>query len=273
MRKQKRRGLIFGLLAFSLAIFTGFLFASQIEALERQVGDKQQVVVAKRAIAPRTLITADMLETREIPRMFAHPSYLQSIADVADQRVAVVALEPGVIVRQSDVAPTSGLDDNTRAISIGVNPVSVQVDRVQGGSRVDVIVSYETSFLDSQGKEVKEKRTTTLLSDVEVLSVDGAPQTRAPSQSQPGEPAASQQSSAFGNFMPAKSSAATSGSAFSSPYGLRDTVVIATLKVSPQDAQKLAYVDTFASDIRLSLRRSDDNAIEPLKPVTEGDFK
>lgn len=272
MRRQKRRGLIFGLLAFGLAIFTGFLFASQIEALERQVGNMQQVVVARQAIAPRTLITADMLETREIPRMFAHPSYLQSVSDVADQRVAVVALEPGAIVRQNDVAPTSGLDDNTRAVSIGVNPISVQVDRVTGGSRVDVIVSYETAFLDSQGKEVREKRAMTLLSDVEVLAVEGAPQTRPVPQATPSE-APAEQSSAFSGVLPSQGSAPPVGSAWGSPYGLRDTVVIATLKVTPEDAQKLAYVDTFASDIRLSLRRSDDNSIEPLPPITEEDFK
>jgi Flp pilus assembly protein CpaB len=272
MRRHKRRGLIFGLLAFGLAIFTGLLFASQIEALERQLGDKQQVIVVKQPVAPRTLITADMLETREIPRMYAHPSYIQSVTDVADQRVAVVALEPGAIVRQNDVAPTSGLDDNTRAVSIGVNPISVQVDRVKGGSRVDVIVSYETTFLDSQGKEIREKRAMTLLSDIEVLAVDGSPQSHAAPAATPSAPSA-EQTSAFGSILPAQASTSNSGSALSSPYGLRDTVVIATLKVSPLDAQKLAYVDTFASDIRLSLRRSDDNAIEPLPLISEEDFK
>jgi|GEM_PF-4891023 len=270
MRKQKRRGLIFGLLAFGLAIFTGMLFSSQVAALQRQIGDKQQVVVAKTTIPPRTLITADMLETQEIPRMFAHPSYVQSITDVAEQRVAVIALEPGNIVRQNDVAPTSGLDDDTRAISIGVNPISVQVDRVRAGSRVDVIVSYQTTFLDNQGKEVQEKRTTTLLSDIEVLAVAGSPQPRAtPEQA----PAGAEQSTSGGMFGLSSTQASKASSGFDSSGGIRDTVVVVTLKATPIDAQKLAYVDTFASDIRLSLRRSDDDAIEPLPPTVEEDFK
>ena len=274
MRKQKRRGLIFGLLAFSLAIFTGFLFSSQIEALERQVGDMQQVVVAKTSIAPRTLITADMLETRQVPRMFAHPSYVQSISDVADQRVAVVALEQGTIVRQGDVAPTSGLDDGWRAISIGVNPVAVLVDRVAPGSRVDVIVSYETSFLDREGSEVKTKRAVTLLNDIEVLAVNGTPRSRTTPPPDAEETVQEAETSGgLGIFGPGPDVADTVDSAYSTPYGLRDSVVIATLKVTPENAQKLAYHDTFATDIRLSLRRNDDRAVEPLKPTSQEDFQ
>lgn len=275
MRKQKRRGLIFGLLAFSLAIFTGFLFSSQIEALERQVGDMQQVVVAKTSIAPRTLITADMLETRQVPRMYAHPSYVQSISDVADQRVAVIALEQGTILRQSDVALTSGLDDGWRAISIGVNPVAVLVDRVAPGSRVDIIVSYETSFLDREGKEVKTKRAVTLLNDIEVLAVNGTPHSRntpAPDVSVAAQPE-EESSGGLGIFGPPPDAAPSDGGSFNSPYGLRDSVVIATLKVTPEEAQQLAYHDTFATDIRLSLRRSDDRAVEPLKPTSQEDFQ
>ena len=146
MRKQKRRGLIYGLLALVLAIFTGFLFTSRIDALQRQIGDMQQVVVVKTPIAPRTLITADMLDDTFDPAGLC-PSLVYSKHDAmsSDQRVAVVSLTPDMILRQNDVAPTSGLNDGTRAISIGVNPVSVSVDKVVGGSRVDVIVSYETS--------------------------------------------------------------------------------------------------------------------------------
>jgi Flp pilus assembly protein CpaB len=227
------------LLAFSLAIFTGFLFSSQIEALERQVGDMQQVVVAKTSIAPRTLITADMLETRQVPRMYAHPSYVQSISDVADQRVAVIALEQGTILRQSDVALTSGLDDGWRAISIGVNPVAVLVDRVAPGSRVDIIVSYETSLPDVSAAAQPEEES----------------------------------SGGLGIFGPPPDAAPSDGGSFNSPYGLRDSVVIATLKVTPEEAQQLAYHDTFATDIRLSLRRSDDRAVEPLKPTSQEDFQ
>lgn len=161
MRKQKRRGLLFGMLAVTLALFTGFLFSSSIAALEKQIGDMQQVVFVKKMVEPRMLITADMLEVREIPRKFAHPSYLQSIEEVAAQRVAVTRLEPESILRKTDVAPTSGLEDGLRAISIGVNPVAVHVDRIQPGSRVDVVVSYVDKKLDSQGKEIETRETRT----------------------------------------------------------------------------------------------------------------
>jgi Flp pilus assembly protein CpaB len=202
--------------------------------------------------------------------MYAHPSYLQSINDVANQRIAVVPLDAGAIVRQSDVAPANGLEDGWRALSIGVNPVAVLVDRVQVGSRVDVIVSYETSFLDSEGKEVATRRTSTLLSDVEVLGIAGAPQPRETLQRPPSEADAAQAADSDSAFGPAST---TIGSSPVDNYGLRDSVVIATLKVSPEDAQQLAYMDTYASDIRLALRRNDDRAIEPLKPLSEEDFK
>ena len=270
MRKQKRRGLIFGMLAVVLALTTGFIFTSQISELQHRIGDMQQVVVAKHAIPPRTQITADMLELQEIPRLYAHPSYIQSIADVADQRIAVVPLAEGAIVRQSDVAPANGLEDGWRGLSIGVNPVAVLVDRVQTGSHVDVIVSYETTYLDAEGKEVQAKRTATLLSDVEVLSIAGAPQPRATLQRTDNEASAASAAQGGSDLGPAD---AVPADAFGNNYGLRDSVVIATLKVSPTDAQQLAYMDTYASDIRLALRRNDDRAIEPLKPLSEEDFK
>jgi Flp pilus assembly protein CpaB len=273
MRKQKRRGLLFGIVSIGLALATGFLFSSRIEALEQQVGEMQRVVVAKGTIAPRTLITTDMLEVREIPRRFAHPAYIQSVADVAEQRVAVIEIAEGSILRESDVAPTSGLEDDTRAISIGANPISVQVDRVVPGSRVDVIVSYETVFLDSQGQEVRTRRTVTLLHDIEVLAVAGAPQVRSTTQTDSSQQDSQQSSSIGGIFGASRDVPQATSNPFSSPYGLRNSVVVVTLKATPQDAQKLAYADTFASDIRLSLRRSDDRSIEPLPPISEEDFR
>lgn len=270
MRKQKRRGLILGLLTMLLASLTGLLFTSRIAALERQIGDRQRVVVARTTIAPRTLITSDMLEERELPRQFAHPSYLQSMSDIANQRVAVIEIPAGSIVRHNDVAPVHGLESSMRAISIGANPISVQVDRVTPGSRVDVIVSYETSSIDAQGQERRTRRTITMLKDVEVLAVAGAPQTRSQSLS-PEPTAAASDDGLFG--LGAAPAVDQLNRPLISPYGLRDSVVVVTLKVSPADAQKLAYADTFASDIRLALRRPDDRSIEPLPPVSEEDFQ
>jgi len=274
VRKQKRHGLIFGMLAICLALATGFIFASRIQALEAQIGDMQQVVVMKADVPARSLITAEMLEMREIPRTYAHPSYIQSVSEVAGQRIAVTELEPGAILRASDVAPTSGLNDGWRALSIGVNPISVQVDRVNPGSHVDVIVSYETTVLDAEGRETQTRRTVILLQDVEVLAVAGAPQPR-PQSAQGTE---AQQPAGAGNPLGGifdSAPAATGGTSTEVDLGMgvRDTVVVATLKVSPQDAQKLAYADTFASDIRLALRRGDDRAIEPFPPVSEEDFR
>lgn len=269
MRKQKRRGLLFGMLAVVLALFTGFLFSSSIAALEKQIGDMQQVVFVKKMVEPRTLITADMLEVREIPRMFAHPSYLQSIEEVAAQRVAVTMLEPESILRKTDVAPTSGLEDGLRAISIGVNPVAVHVDRIQPGSRVDVVVSYVDKKLDSQGKEIESRETRTVLQDLEVLAINGTPVPRnSPAEAEEPEQESSMSSGIFGGI-----SNAPVGS-LEERYDLEvDSDVIATMKVTPEQAMTLAYMDTFATDIRLSLRRPDDDNFVPMSPVTPEDFK
>lgn len=268
MRKHKRRGLLWGMLAFSLAIATGWLFQTQVNALEQQIGARQTVVVARQPIPPRTLITADMLETRDMPQQFAHTSYIQNAADVVDQRVTLVAVEPGVPLRTSDVAPVSGLNDGFRAVAIGVNPISVQVDQVQAGTHVDVLVSYETTFLDKQGQEVRTKRTQTILQDMMVLAVNGAPQTQTAS------PAPSSGASSGGSFFgSAIGGTSNTNAAPTSSYSLREKGVVVTLKASPGDAQKLAYVDTFATDIRLATRRADDRAIVPVAPVMEEDFK
>lgn len=259
MRHQKRRGLIFGALAVVLAVITGLLFTSQIAALERKIGDLQRVVVVKQDVPARTLLTPELLEVTELPRQWSHPMYVQSIEDVANLRITVIPLTKGAIIRQSDVAPVNGLEGGWRAVSIGVNPVAVLADRVQAGSRVDVVVSYESTFLDEQGSEITEKRTTTLMNDVEVLAVAGGPEpeyTRALPTDEEGEQETEGLSEADRMRL------------------LRlNNDVIATLKVQPADAQQLAYMDTYATDIRLALRRADDRAIEPLQPVSEEDFR
>jgi pilus assembly protein CpaB len=262
------------MLAIALAVATGFMFTARIQALEAQIGDMQQVVVMKTDVPARSLITAEMLETREIPRTYAHASYIQSVSEVAGQRIAVTELQPGAILRSSDVAPTSGLNDGWRAISIGINPVSVQVDRVTPGAHVDVIVSYETTVLDAEGRETATRRTVILLQDVEVLAVAGAPQPATPNrQAAQAEEAPEEEGGTFGGIFGGADIAGGASTNVNLGTGVRDTVVVATLKVSPQDAQKLAYADTFASDIRLALRRGDDREIEPFPPVSEEDFR
>lgn len=233
MDRARRRGLILLLIAGGLAAITGVLFFNYLEGLRREVGDTTEVVVAAQDITARSLITRDMLATSTIPVRYFHDLYVVDPSELAGQMVALVDISEGEILQRNVVHSNAGLEPNMRAVSMAVNQVTSVGGNVRPGNRVDVIVSFTPPGEDS------EPVTMVLLQDVEVLAVSSLlPPVEA------GGPA---------RFLPTGEI-------------LSDATV--TFALTPQDALRLTYMSNFAEEVRLMIRRLDDDLLPALPRVS-----
>ena len=228
--------MIFAGIGIVLAIVTAILFFRYLNSLEREIGEKIEVVVAAQDIPDRTLITEDMVKLDEIPQRYARDSYFQGVEQVVGH-VTLINLNKDDILQVTALGEGMTPKPEMRAMAIAVDQVTGVGGILAPGDRVDILVSYT---------EADDSNTTTLLlHDVEILAVGGSPGVM-------GEGLAPGESS---QFQPAAAEA----------------IVVLTLGL--EDAMKLTYMDNFGEEVRLILRRRDDKTSPSVTPVTLDDFK
>jgi pilus assembly protein CpaB len=239
MQETKRRGWILTVIAGFLAVVTGFFFFSYLNRLERMIGDTVAVVVAAEDIPARTVLTPDLLDTLEIPRQFAHDSYVFNANDVRDY-VVIANIQAGQIIQKNMIDANAGLRPGFRAVALAADQVSSVGGNIRPGNRVDVVVSYVDG--------AEQGQTAVLLENIEVLAVNSL--LPSGSEALPGTVATSR-------FLP-------------SGQMIKDAVV--TLALTPEDAAQLIYMTNFGTDVRLVIRRLDEPDARPVAPVTIDDF-
>lgn len=233
--KTRRKGWLLSFAAVVLASLAGMAFFLYLNQLEREVGLKQSVVVAAKAIPARALIAQDMLKTVELPTKYLPQSYILNPRDLLDgNTTALINIAPGEYLQQNMVSRNSGLEPGKRAISVKVDTVTSVGDSVRQGNFVDLVVSY----VDLQGRN----RSEALLQNVKVLAVN----TLLPAQGGTGGQ----------TYLPA---------GVEGQVKLAPTTVV-TLELSPQDALKVAHAENFAQELRLMIRRLDETSAPNLAP-------
>jgi len=253
MDKTKRRGLALALIALVLAFGAGLFFFSYLSSLEREIGDRIEVLAAQEHIAARTVITPAMITKKIIPRRYAQDTYILDVKDVTDA-TALVDIAKGEILTRGVLDKYAGLRPGLRAVSLSVNRVQSVGGAVRPGNRVDILVSYE----EGSGAQ-RQAKTIVLFQDVEVLGVSTltprrtTTTTTAPAGTSPAVGAAAEETIAPARF---------------SPTGTLLSEATVTLALSLEDAMKLTYMENFAKDIRLVIRRLDEKASPALRPIT-----
>lgn len=234
--KERRKGWMMTLIAAVIATLAGTMFFIYLNQLEAEIGLKQSVVVAAKAIPARALITPDMLTTVEIPIKYLPPSYLLNPADLLDgNTTALINIAPGEYIQQNMVSHNAGLEPGRRAVSIAVDSVTSVGNSVRQGNFVDIVVSY----IDKD----RNYRTEVLLQNVKVLAVD----TLLPAQGGTGGQ----------TYLPA---------GVTGEVKLAPTTVV-TLELSPEEALKVTHAANFAKELRLMIRRLDDQSAPAIEPV------
>lgn len=210
------------LLAAVLMLGTGLLlfnYLSGVNSAANKVEEKRVVLVASRAIAAQTTISADALTRVIKPATSVEPDAVspEQLALVVGS-VALVAIPEGGTITQSRIARPSSVSleakvkDGLRAITIPIDQVKGVAGLIETGDRVDVI-----AVLPPRGSAPPTART--ILRGAEIL--------------------------ALGNSF----AIPTAGSASPSPQNQ----TTATLEVTPAQADLLALADINAA-LRLSLR-------------------
>ncbi|MCF6095651.1 Flp pilus assembly protein CpaB [Thermovorax subterraneus] len=216
-------------LIFSLAAGYGvYEYLGEMKASYTSTENLRQVVVAKKKIPPRVIITEDMVEVREVPA-----AYLIE-GTVTEKKNAVGKLSRSEIYPGEMLLSTKLLDraSTGAGLSAKVEPgkraISIPVDNVVGlhglintGDRVDVIVTYALP-------EQKNTVSVSVVQNVPVLAVNASLDT---------------------------------------PTQLKEEPKTITLMVEPRDAEKIALAIQQGS-IQLVLRSPQDNKINPLSPVS-----
>lgn len=234
--KVRRKGWMLSAAAGILATVAGLAFFMYLGQLEAEIGIKQSVVVAAEPIPARALITPDMLTTVELPVKYLAPSYILSIADLSDgNTTSLINIAPGEYVQQNMISKNAGLEPGQRAVSIAVDGVTSVGNSVRQGNYVDLIVSYA----DIKG----QLKTEVLLQKIKVLAVD--------------------------TLLPAQGG--TGGQTYL-PAGVDGTLKLApttivTLDLAPDEALKVTHAANYATELRLMIRRLDDQAAPNVPPA------
>jgi len=234
--KVRRKGWLLTFMAAILATLAGLAFFLYLNALEREIGLRQSVVVAAKPIPARALIAPDMLKTVELPVKYLPPSFILNTADLLDNRTtALINIAPGEYVQQNMVSRNAGLEHGRRAVSVAVNDVTSVGNSVRQGNFVDIVVSYS----DRQG----QLKTEALLQNIKVLAVN----TLLPAQGGTGGQ----------TYLPA---------GVEGEVKLAPTTVV-TLELTPEQALKVTHAENFAKELRLVIRRLDEASTPNIPPA------
>jgi pilus assembly protein CpaB len=136
-----------------------------------------QIVAAATAIPSRTVITRNMVTTKEVPLAYITPGTVRTVEAVVG-RVALVPLAAGEILMTSNVTGTvQGAAGLSYAIAPGKRAITVQIDEISGvagfplvGDRVDLLWT-STAVLPNQQPQQPDNRARLLIEDVEILAV------------------------------------------------------------------------------------------------------
>lgn len=152
MRPNVRRLLI----ALSLAGIASLLLISYIQDVERKTlmkGAPERVLVAKKDISARTIISEDLVEYREIPKPFIEPLAVSDIGEIIGM-VSITDIRKGEQITKNLFLPlqtwtvlSSFIPENYRAITIHVDEVSGVGGLILPGDEIDVVATFSLEDL------------------------------------------------------------------------------------------------------------------------------
>jgi pilus assembly protein CpaB len=216
-------------------------------ALANYQSNQTSVLVAKRDIAPGSIISSDMFETSIVPNKFVQPQAVTSLDRIYGM-LTVASIGKGEQITLSKLVSdkSAGRRDlagvtpsGKRAITIIADNLSSLSGMVQPGNYVDVLAVVQIPVQGRDGKPVNQTAIVPLFQNVLVLAVG----------QNTGGPAGPSGRYATESAPPAK-----------------DNNLI-TLSLSPKEAHLIAFVQE-QGRMRLVMRSPADAKMEPAMPVS-----
>lgn len=151
-----------------------YFYLDSMKNTYRAEGEFVKVVMSRQRIPAKTMVTEQMVETKELPSKYINTDAAVDLKEVVGKTVKSEILT-GEQVLRGKIAGAKGsseglsfmIQPGKRAVTIAINEVSGVANQIMPGDRVDVMGTF-----DNQGV-----LTTLVLQNVPVLSVDQATDT------------------------------------------------------------------------------------------------
>jgi len=231
-------------LSLVIALIAVFMVQSYIEGRElefkSQYGDQQQVVVAKVDIQELEPIDDRKVEIKTVPGSYAMPGVVRSIEEL-DSFIAATPIKKGEQITKTRVIFPGERTGLSRQISEGRRGIAIQISEdsavgklIKPGDRVDIL-----SLIDYGGGRVEMMKVKTVLQDIYVLATGKRVTNDIPLVGlKVDREVKSLNLNTYNNF---------------------NTL---TLELTPNEAQKLIFLQKVGSGIYFSLRNNTDKTIE-----------
>ncbi len=171
------RNKIFVVLALVFALLAAFMAYYTINNAKQAALNEQyiQVVTAARDIPANTLLTAEMLESKNFPRSLQTGKEITEV-NAAVGRLSPVAISKGEYLLENRlVKPGEGKDRLAYTVPEGMRAMSIPIDAVKGvsnmikiGDRVDFVAIVPANSASP------EPRSMVVLQNIEILAVGSA---------------------------------------------------------------------------------------------------
>ncbi|MBR7742631.1 Flp pilus assembly protein CpaB [Phycicoccus sp. BSK3Z-2] len=165
MNPRQRRGLLFVLVSFVVAVGTFFAVSAYVANVNTQVGSRVTVYQARGAIEAYTPLGPDNLEAVEIPERWVPESSVLTLDELQGRRIGF-RLNEGSTVSSDMLIPSSALSSTEREVAINVDAVTGVAGRVRPGDRVDIYAVF--SEVPGLPQSVR-----ILVRDVRIVSIAG----------------------------------------------------------------------------------------------------
>jgi pilus assembly protein CpaB len=220
--RQRRAVLLLALSGLGLvAVFA--LVAGYVSDVRSQVDPKIEVLALTRDATPDEAITDDMVETQEVPQKYAPSTALRDRGQIVGL-VAAGRLTKGSILQEGMLTEAPALTAGQRELAILVDAETGVAGKLSPGAIVDIMATYAGN---DRGKKADAEVVVPAarIIDVGEARVKGGgslDQTQA--QTNP------------------------------------EQVVPVTFALTPEESLNVMYAESFASEVRLALRRPGDRA-------------
>ena len=166
--------IIFGLVAAGLTWY-GFAQMKEDTSPKTAVVETAPVVVAKLRIPPRTVMTAEMVDIKQVRKEDKHPNAYSSVNEVVGKttKQSITAGEDVLSTKFFGDREESGLafiiPEGMRAVSVSVSELSASGGMIVPGDHVDIIAIGHASL--EKGTEVSPDGRTVTFSEISKATV------------------------------------------------------------------------------------------------------
>jgi pilus assembly protein CpaB len=230
--RQRRGALLVGAATLgALVIF--FTVLSYVGNVSAKVGNTRTALELSRPVSAYEPVTQDMIKLVQVPTRWLPDAALTSFAQV-DNLVASSDLPKGALLQKGMVRDRPGIQTGNREIAILVDARTGVAGKVRPGDHVDLIATTQ-----GQGQGSVD-RSEVIVSDALLIDVGITRSGRDNNKD-------------------------------SADFGEPQQLVPVTFALSVQDALKVSYAESFATELRLALRGGgDDTTIPESQRVFQG---